>query len=69
MTFNLLTSTKKQRSHPWRLRRRSVARIFQRYQPDVVGTQEANLSQLRELAELLPDEGIKEIRFRVETIR
>jgi endonuclease/exonuclease/phosphatase family metal-dependent hydrolase len=55
MTFNLLTSTKKQRSHPWRLRRRSIARIFQRYQPDVVGTQEANLAQLRELAELLPD--------------
>lgn len=55
MTFNLLTSTKKQRSHPWRLRRRGVARIFNRYRPDVVGTQEANLSQLRELAELLPD--------------
>ena len=55
MTFNLLTSTKKQRSHPWRLRKRSVARVFRHLQPDVVGTQEANLSQLRELAELLPD--------------
>jgi len=55
MTFNLLTSTKKQRSHPWRLRKRSIARIFNRYRPDVVGTQEANLLQLRELAELLPD--------------
>ncbi len=55
MTFNLLTSTKKRRSHPWRLRRRSIARIFNQYRPDVVGTQEANLSQLRELNELLPD--------------
>lgn len=55
MTFNLLTSTKKQRSHPWRLRKRSVARIFNRYRPDVVGTQEANLPQLLQLAELLPD--------------
>ena len=55
MTFNLLTSTKKQRTHPWRLRRRSVARIFRRYAPDVIGTQEANLAQLRDLAELLPE--------------
>jgi len=55
MTFNLLTSTKKQRSHPWRERKRSVARIFERYRPHVVGTQEANLPQLMELAELLPD--------------
>lgn len=55
MTFNLLTSTKKQRSHPWRLRRRSVARIFRQYAPDVIGTQEANLAQLRDLAELLPE--------------
>ncbi len=55
MTFNLLTSTKKRRSHPWRLRRRSIARIFNQYRPDVVGTQEANLSQLHELNELLPD--------------
>lgn len=55
MTFNLLTSTKKQRSHPWRLRRRSIARIFRRYEPDVIGTQEANLAQLRDLATLLPE--------------
>jgi len=55
MTFNLLTSTKKRRTHPWRLRKRSVARIFHRFSPDVVGTQEANFSQLLELAELLPD--------------
>jgi endonuclease/exonuclease/phosphatase family metal-dependent hydrolase len=55
MTFNLLTSTQLRRSHPWRLRKRSVARIFREYAPDVVGTQEANLAQLRELAELLPE--------------
>lgn len=55
MTFNLLTSTKKRRSHPWRLRKRNIARIFENLQPDVVGTQEANFKQLQELAELLPD--------------
>lgn len=55
MTFNLLTSTKKRRSHPWRLRKRNIARIFNNLRPDVVGTQEANFQQLSELAELLPD--------------
>ena len=55
MTFNLLTSTKKRRRHPWRLRRRNIARIFQTFQPDVVGTQEANFQQLQDLAELLPE--------------
>lgn len=55
MTFNLLTATKKRRSHPWRLRKRNIARIFERMQPDVVGTQEANYKQLLELAALLPD--------------
>lgn len=55
MTFNLLTATKKRRSHPWRLRKRNIARIFERMQPDVVGTQEANYQQLQELAALLPD--------------
>ena len=55
MTFNLLTSTKKRRSHPWRLRKRNIAKIFAAMQPDVVGTQEANYQQLRELADLLPD--------------
>ncbi len=55
MTFNLLTSTKKRRSHPWRLRKRNIARIFERMRPDVVGTQEANYQQLLELSALLPD--------------
>jgi endonuclease/exonuclease/phosphatase family metal-dependent hydrolase len=55
MTFNLLTSTKKRRSHPWRLRKINIARIFNSLKPDVVGTQEANFDQLHELAALLPD--------------
>ncbi len=55
MTYNLLTSTKKRRSHPWRLRKRNIAKIFEALRPDVVGTQEANYQQLLELAELLPD--------------
>jgi len=55
MTFNLLTSTKKRRSHPWRLRKRNIAKIFKNLQPDVVGTQEANYQQLCELAALLPE--------------
>ncbi len=55
MTFNLLTSTKQKRRHPWRLRRRNIARIFEQWQPDVVGTQEANFQQLKELSDLLPN--------------
>ena len=55
MTFNLLTSTKKKRSHPWRLRRRNVARLIRRLRPDVIGTQEANMQQLLDLAALLPE--------------
>lgn len=55
MTFNLLTSTKKRKSHPWRLRKRNIAKIFANLEPDIVGTQEANYSQLMDLAELLPD--------------
>jgi len=55
MTFNLLTATKKRRSHPWRLRKRNIAKIFDNLKPDVVGTQEANYQQLLDLAELLPD--------------
>jgi len=54
MTFNLLTATKKRRSHPWRLRKRNIAKIIESQRPDVVGTQEANFQQLCELAELLP---------------
>ncbi len=55
MTFNLLTSTKKRRTHPWRLRKRNIAKIFENLKPDVVGTQEANYQQLLELAALLPE--------------
>lgn len=55
MTFNLLTANKKKRSHPWRLRRRNVARLVEQLRPDVLGTQEANRRQLLELAEMLPE--------------
>ena len=55
MTFNLLTSTKKRRTHPWRLRRRNVARLIREQRPDVIGTQEANRGQLQDLAALLPE--------------
>lgn len=55
MTFNLLTSTKKRRTHPWRLRRRNVARLIRQARPDVIGTQEANRQQLLDLAALLPE--------------
>ena len=55
MTFNLLTSTKKRRTHPWRLRRRNVARLIRDARPDVIGTQEANRQQLLDLAALLPE--------------
>lgn len=55
MTFNLLTSTKKKRTHPWRLRRRNVARLIRSHRPDVIGTQEANMRQLLDLAALLPE--------------
>jgi len=55
MTFNLLTATKKRRSHPWRLRKRNIAKLFANLKPDVVGTQEANYQQLCELAALLPE--------------
>lgn len=55
MTFNLLTSTKKSRSHPWRLRRRNIARLVGDLAPDVLGTQEANQGQLQDLAARLPE--------------
>lgn len=55
MTFNLLTATKKRRSHPWHLRKHNIAKVFHNVRPDIVGTQEANFQQLCELAELLPD--------------
>jgi endonuclease/exonuclease/phosphatase family metal-dependent hydrolase len=55
MTYNVLSATKKRRTHPWRLRKRMIARNFRQYQPHVVGTQEANLFQLNELRELLPE--------------
>ncbi len=55
MTFNLLAAGKKTKRFPWTERRDGIVAIFQALQPDVVGTQEANLEQLNDLRERLPD--------------
>jgi endonuclease/exonuclease/phosphatase family metal-dependent hydrolase len=58
MTYNLLSARKKQRRFPWELRRDSVVSLLERLQPDLVGTQEANLQQIHDLQALLPDYGV-----------
>jgi endonuclease/exonuclease/phosphatase family metal-dependent hydrolase len=55
MTFNLLAAGKKTKRFPWAERREGIVAIFESLQPDVVGTQEANLRQLNDLRERLPD--------------
>ena len=55
MTFNLLSSSKKRKSFPWENRRDGIVEVFRTLQPDVVGTQEANLEQLNDLCDRLPD--------------
>ncbi len=55
MTFNLLSASKKRKTHPWEQRRDGIVEVFRSLQPDVVGTQEANLEQLRDLRERLPE--------------
>lgn len=54
MTFNLLSSAKKSKSFPWSQRREGIVEVFETLQPDVVGTQEANLEQLNDLRDRLP---------------
>jgi endonuclease/exonuclease/phosphatase family metal-dependent hydrolase len=54
MTFNLLAAGKKTKRFPWAERRDGIVEIFQALQPDVVGTQEANLEQLNDLSDRLP---------------
>jgi len=54
MTFNLLSAGKKQKRFPWTERRDGIVKVFETLQPDVVGTQEANLSQLHDLRDRLP---------------
>lgn len=55
MTFNLLSASKKRRTFPWEQRREGIVEVFDALQPDVVGTQEANLEQLNDLRDRLPD--------------
>lgn len=54
MTFNLLAAGKKTRRFPWTERRDGIVAVFEALQPDVVGTQEANLAQLHDLRDRLP---------------
>jgi endonuclease/exonuclease/phosphatase family metal-dependent hydrolase len=55
MTFNLLSASKKRKTFPWEERREGIVKVFETLQPDVVGTQEANLEQLNDLRDRLPD--------------
>ena len=54
MTFNLLSASKKQKRFPWQERCEGIVEVFRTLQPDVVGTQEANLAQLNDLRDRLP---------------
>jgi len=55
MTYNLLSAAKKRRTFPWEDRRDGIVQLFTSLQPDVVGTQEANLKQINDLRERLPE--------------
>ncbi len=55
MTFNLLAASKKRRRYPWEQRLQGIVDVFAQQRPDVIGTQEANLSQLEDLRERLPE--------------
>ena len=55
MTFNLLSASKKRKHFPWEERRDGIVEVFRALKPDVVGTQEANLAQLNDLRERLPE--------------
>jgi len=57
MTYNLLSAEKKRR-FPWQDRCDSIVGLFDHLAPDVVGTQEANQRQIRDLQERLPDYGV-----------
>jgi endonuclease/exonuclease/phosphatase family metal-dependent hydrolase len=58
MTYNLLSAEKKRRRFPWTDRRDSVADLIERLDPDVIGTQEANFKQIRDLQQRLPQYGV-----------
>lgn len=54
MTFNLRFENDRDGENAWMLRRRSVVEVIDRYQPDVLGTQEGKWTQLNYLQEQLP---------------
>jgi len=53
MTYNLLSAEKKRR-FPWEDRCDGIVELFNKLQPDVVGTQEANYRQIMDLRDRLP---------------
>lgn len=58
MTYNLLSAEKKRKRFPWQDRRESVVELLNRLEPDVIGTQEANFAQIRDLQAALPQYGV-----------
>ncbi len=54
MTFNIRFENEQDGSNAWVHRRELVARIIERYSPDIVGTQEAKWPQLIYLRDRLP---------------
>jgi endonuclease/exonuclease/phosphatase family metal-dependent hydrolase len=55
MTFNIRFENDKDDANGWNHRRELVAKILERYSPDIVGTQEGKWHQLLYLREHLPD--------------
>ena len=54
MTFNLRFENDRDGENAWILRRDLVVQVIQRYQPDILGTQEGKWTQLTYLQENLP---------------
>ena len=55
MTFNLRFETDKDGPNAWEHRKRMVADLISRHSPDIIGTQEGKLPQLKYLEEMLPE--------------
>ena len=54
MTFNLRFENDRDGDNSWANRRRMVVDIINRYQPDILGTQEGKWNQLAYLDDCLP---------------
>ena len=54
MTFNLRFENDRDGENSWENRRRMVVDVVERYQPDILGTQEGKWNQLAFLADCLP---------------